>query len=151
MVPELSEIEMNRKLLVDAEVALKGTMERLTNIRKSVSDLKKKLGECVDKFLWDQAQDILNQTHKLSVDATAAEENVKQAQARVDGLKLGIVKAEEKARKDAMPAPYKPYTPEPILPDARTAQLQAQPAPVGTPMTLSNSAMLVNPPEDQQQ
>jgi hypothetical protein len=128
--PELSEIDVNRKLLVDAEAALKGKVERLLNIQKSVTDLKKKMAECLDKRLWDQAQAVLDQTHKLSVDAEAADGDVKAAQARVDGLQTAIVRAEEKARKDAMPAPYKPYTAEP-LPAAATPAPHTESAPLG--------------------
>lgn len=113
-MPELSENDVNRKLLVEVEAALKGKVERQTNIRSSIVGLKKKMIEHVDKCLWDLAQDVLNQTHKLSVDAEAADADVVAAQARVDGLQAAIVRADEKARLAAMPPPYKPYAPEAI-------------------------------------
>ncbi len=113
-MPELSEIDVNRKLLAEVEVALKGKIERLINIQARVAELKKKLTQNVDSGLWDLAQDVLNQTHKLTVDAAAAEGDVVQAQARVDGLRMAIVRAEEKARLAAMPPPYKPYSAEPL-------------------------------------
>jgi hypothetical protein len=131
-MPELSENEVNRRLLAEVEVALTGKIERAVNIKSSVAGLKKKLIECVDKGLWDQAHDILNQTNKLSVDNIAADADVVQAQARVDGLKAAIVKAEEKARLAAIPPPYKPYSAEPVLVPApasvpAVAQIVAEP------------------------
>ena len=112
-MPEMSENDVNRKMLVDAEAALKGKTERMLNIKASVTALKKKMTECMDKSLWDQAQDVLNQTHKLSVDAEAADADVAAAQARVDGLQMAIVRVEAKLKKEAeQRGVYVPYAPE---------------------------------------
>ena len=112
---DMSENGVNRRLLVDVEAVKKDKTSRLSNITSALEGQKKRLVECVDKRMWDQALDALNQMHCLSVDAIAAENEVIQAQARVDGLQAAIVRVEEKERLAAIPAPYKPYTAEPPI------------------------------------
>jgi oligoendopeptidase F len=116
----LSEIEVNRKLLAEVEEILKGKNERLFNIKSRVDELKQKLIQNVDAGRWDEAVAILDQTHKLAVDGKAAEEDVIQAQARVDSLVAAIKRAEEKARLDAMKPTYVPYAPETAKPESVT-------------------------------
>ena len=105
-----SEIEINRKLLAEAEQAFKNEQARLKNVNDSLAEMRSKVIVMMDRGHWDDAQTALLQAKVLSIKHETAVSDVKNAEGRVATLRAALTREEE--RQARVPA-YIPYQPSP--------------------------------------
>jgi hypothetical protein len=132
----LTDLEIQEKLLMEAEQALKTELSKIKNVVDAFDAQKSKVITNMGKGFWDEAQNALLQAKVLSVRVETAKADVKSAEGRVAGLKAAIER--EKIRLSQKPI-YVPYQPEPKIP------YQPEPKPEPAPENTEAAKAPVNP------
>lgn len=99
MTPE--EVELNKTFLSDGEEKVAAAKKRHANLKARLSDLKRKVGEQMDKGLFEQAILSVQQAAAISKDCEATAEEVKIQEGRCANIRRAI---ETTTRESAKPA-----------------------------------------------
>jgi hypothetical protein len=87
-----SEVEINGKLLAEAEQALKNEQARIKGVTDSLYEMRGKVVIMMDRGHWDDAQTALLQAKVLSIKNAGALIDVKNAEARVASLQDALAR-----------------------------------------------------------
>ncbi len=94
-----SDLEMNERLLTDAEEFLKARTDREAHVLTTVNDFKRRVVTEMEEGRWDAASNTILEAKSLDGQRTSAKADKEGAQARVNNLKevIARLKAEQEA------------------------------------------------------
>lgn len=108
-----TELEIQRKLLIEAEAALKTEQSRSKNVFDALAEAKGKVVTMMERGHWDDAQTALLQAKVLAIRCESTASELRNAERRVDTLRASLTREEERQARQPIPGVYVPYQPAP--------------------------------------